>query len=419
MQKKLQQLKKILTEEPLILFCILFVALLPFYAGEIISNSHAYLLGKYINYLHVRISLHLILSFIISFLYYLKPENRKQLFFFLSIFIFGTIAAMSPIRAIVNQTGQVFLPLFLSSSFHLFEFLLKLTAVIVSTGILLDSTSEKKKILLTALSISIGLQFSLGLAQWLLKGPLFPNFLSWSGQPIRFTSDSIIGIFGYARVYGTTPHPNILAGIMSFYLFLLLSIQEKLLLRKILLTLVILIILSTLSKSALLVVFFISFIFLTKKYFTATTYNVSTLLYGVILALFLSLIGFYLVSLPNVSATFVESRSLIEKLYLEIIQMNPLVLLSGVGFTMAIPTLLTQSSTLTNSVIWGNQILAEPPHNVLLLSVLEFGLPMAIVLNYLIFSLAKTNLTKLETWQLMCIALLIAILGSLDHHLIY
>lgn len=415
MQKKLQQLKKLFLENRLFFFSLALLFLLPIYSGEIIANSHAFIFGKYINYLHIRISLHLLVSIIVLFQYFYENKNSRK---FLLPLAFGIIAlACIPLLS-VQLLSSSFTPLlYLSSTFHLLEFAIISSALLISLHQVLHAPFGK--VIFATITSSVLIQLMFGAGQFMIKGPLFGNLLTWTGQPATFTSNSFIGIFEYTRVYGTTPHPNILAGILVLFFFLVLSLQVPRNWKITLSTIIGVMIGVTLSKSGILAFIAVASIYLLKSWnklpqLTAKTFVALLLFANLFLVLF-----FHFVSQFGISATFIESRSVIHKLYLELLLQHPRLLLSGTGFTLSIPALLANASTLKTSTIWGNQILAEPPHNALVLLVIELGIPA--VIGFLYIALRKLDLVllNLPNWQRYSLLLMLIILGGVDHYLVY
>lgn len=415
MRTLLQQLKKLFYENPLLFFSVLLVVTLPLYAGEIVSNSHAYLLGRYINYLHVRISLSLILSSTVVYYYFRQQETSTLLKLFLSMIVAYFLISFYPIFMTSNEIGISYLPLYLSSSFHFLEFLIKTTALIIATKQLLSTTKETQKIFLVLLTPVLTAETILGVAQYVSGGPLFPTFLAWLGQPVEFTSKSILGIFEYSRVYGTTPHPNIFAGILVYFLTLILSMYGSKPQRILLFTVISLLLVGTLSKSGIIAAVLIVLVYLLKNKLPKISMNIATM--GIVLVISAAIPAFLL--FINSPSTFLSSRASILQLYVELLSLKPEFLITGTGFTMAIPNLLACARNLPTSLIWGNQILAEPPHNSLLLGVTELGVPLFVLLLTFIYKIAVTKFSEMKPWQVWAIFILLSTLGSVDHYLLY
>lgn len=415
MQTQLQQLKTYLQKFPLEIASVLFVATLPLYIGEIISNSHAFLLGKYINYLHVRVTLGLILAITVTILYALKEREKKYLFLFLSIFVLAAITAVSPILDVSKGIGRSFFSLYAASLYHLFEFLIKSSALIISTATLLSS-GKLHSFAFKAIAFSFGIQFIFGALQFVLGAPFAPTLFTWLGQPTIFSSKSIIGIFEYTRIYGTTPHPNILAGIVVFWNFLLLSLNISKKHSTLFGIVSACLLIGTLSKTGLLAVITLYAVYFVRNKLAALS-SPKLAYWAIPLLLGLTIIATFL--FPETSTTFIDSRVTIQSLYLELLQKFPHLLFTGTGFTMSIPTLLFHAKDLTQTVIWGNQILAEPPHNILFLLITELGIPLLLLLSIFYWYFWKKFTTLLKPWQLLSVILILLILGGFDHYLVY
>jgi len=121
----------------------------------------------------------------------------------------------------------------------------------------------------------------------------------------------------------------------------------------------------------------------------------------------------------HIPVPYLESRAVIQQLYLELIGLHPLQLLTGTGFVMAIPNLLANTASLGTSLFWYSRILAEPPHNAFLLLIIEFGLPITGLFLWMIWGQVKSWAVSLLPWQILSILLFIAAFGGLDHFLVY
>jgi O-antigen ligase len=416
MQTQLQQLKTYLKKYLLQVVSLFFIASLPLFIGEIIANSHAYLLGKYINYLHIRITLTLILALVVCVAYILQKKPQKDLIIFLSISALAPLVTSQPIYGLSREIGAPFFPLYIASIFHLTAFFTTAGAFFIATKTILTSEAFLHKSFFKVISISLVFQLIFGIFQYFSNGPFAPSYLAWLGQPTEFTSKSIIGIFEYTRLYGTTPHPNILAGIIVFLNFLVLSLEvpKK---NKLLFGIAsIVLLVGTLSKTGILAFIALIFVYLLRIQLEKIT--LPKLLYWAIPLLLTIAVGATAL-FPETSATFVDSRVMIQSLYLELLQKFPHFLLTGTGFTMSIQTLLFHAKDITQTVIWGNQILAEPPHNILLLMLVELGLPLTTVLVGGLWVIWKQNWQSLYKWQYIALVLIVLILGSFDHYLVY
>ncbi|MFZ6022645.1 MAG: hypothetical protein ACOYT9_04260 [Patescibacteria group bacterium] len=416
MQTQLQQLKNYITKYPLEGVSLLFIASLPLFVGEIIADSHAYLLGKYINYLHIRITLSLILAITVCVVYLLQIKSRKELYVFLSTLALALLLAVHPIYDLSRGIGISFFPLYFASVFHLAAFFTTTSAFFIATKTILASDTSLHKTVFRAFSVSLGFQLLFGFLQYFSNGPFAPSSFAWLGQPTVFTSKSIIGIFEYTRLYGTTPHPNILAGIVVFWNFIVLSLTIPKVKKFFFGLASMVLLLGTLSKTGLLSFIALVFVYLLRNRIEKLT--VPKLLYWAVPLLLGIAIGATAL-FPETSATFVDSRVVIQSLYLELLQKFPHFLLTGTGFTMSIPTLLFHAKDITQTVIWGNQILAEPPHNILLLLLVELGLPLTTILISGFWYIWKRNWASLYMWQYIALIVMVLILGSFDHYLVY
>ncbi len=422
MQQKLQQLKNFISNNWYFLLCLSFLFFLPIYTGKIISSEHAFIFGKYINYLHVRLSVHLLLSILLVGTYVKNhfSDIRLNRSYFFGMVIFLCIALFFPLLSL-STNGLLDKPeLYLSSIFHLAEYIITVIAFLLTIKeILLNELPKNKQMyLLGTIGISIVIQLLFGIGQFIEKGPIFPSLLSWTGQPLTFTSNSFVGIIEYARIYGTTPHPNILAAILVFYTLLLLATQKRSIQVLITIAIAAFIISFTMSKIAFAAFIFVLVLYLVQKEIIWKPNFGQTLLAFLTTNLLLILFFHFAKSLP-IQATFITSRSIIHQLYLDLLKLHPEILLTGTGFTMSIPTLLANAANLSTSSIWKNQILAEPPHNIFILSIIEFGIPVT-TLGIALFGKKTFHLlTKATPWVFWSILSLVLLFGSVDHFLLY
>ena len=360
MQNLLLQSKDLFQKNRVLFFSVLFLLFLPFFGGKILFSLQAYLLGKYINYLHVRITLHLLLGLLVVWQFGIS--SKWQSFKYIAAaWVLLAFISIFPIFNLTSAIGISFFPLYLSSIFHLFEFIVGAIALGIACITVLKATRNEHIYAWFALTISIIMQLAIGIGQFLLKGPLFPNLLSWTGQPLQFTSESIIGIFGFFRVYGTTPHPNILGGILVLSIFLVLSFNVTRLQKLITIGLATLLLIGTLSKSAMFALLVLLIIYLLRSKLTAVKLNPTM---GMAIFFFCNVVlitGLALAHTLGVTENFIMARANVQTLYFELITHYPRLLLTGTGFTMSIPNLLANATELPTSIIWGNQVIAETP----------------------------------------------------------
>jgi len=420
MHKLLQQARRFIVEEKLFVVILLFLFSLPFYAGQIISTAPAQIFTHYINYLHIRISLHLILSLVLCF-FSLRDVSFKK--FAIKIFYFFLLASVVSLLPMHTVSVQYQLPFWLligTSVFHLAEFLLKATAFLFVIEYLLKITDTwRKDLVVWCILLGSLIQSMFVLGQRIIGGPILPTWLSWAGQPPEFTSKAIIGIFEYSRAYGTTPHPNILAAVAVFYLLTLLCLGVR---KKIVLGISVLllgIVLASFSKIGLLAFVTIGVIYQLRTSLANLKVRASTILMLLSLANIAIIIMTQIIYHYHIPVPYLESRAVIQQLYLELIGLHPLQLLTGTGFVMAIPNLLANTASLGTSLFWYSRILAEPPHNAFLLLIIEFGLPITGLFLWMIWGQVKSWAVSLLPWQILSILLLITAFGGLDHFLVY
>ncbi len=416
MHSKLHQLRNFVLTNTLFTISLAFVFLLPFFAGKIISDSQAYIFGQYINYLQIRITLHFLLALLTIFVAYKeKLSIIKDLRPLSIIFLIIIIVASIHGARIGQTTGQELLYAITGLS-NAFIWGVTFIGFIIALHTLLSDT-QRHLAIAAAIAIIATFQTMLGALQSFFASPIFPSILSKLGQPLEFTSFSYIGTTIFSRAYGTTPHPNFLGAIFVLLFILLLGLQiDKY--KKLAISIVLFIgTILTLSKISVFAIFITLLLYISRNVLAKVNIKIA------FIAIFsLATLVATIFITPNFSSSdesFLASRGIITTIYLKLLELRPELLLMGTGFKFSIPTFLANASQLETTIIYINRILAEPPHNVLLLLVVEFGIPLTILLLAALYFFVQKNFNFLPQWQKMALLSIITIFGAFDHLLIY
>jgi hypothetical protein len=407
--------KSVLKKDPLFLFSLLYIALLPFFIGKIVASEHANIFGLYINYLHIRITLQLIIATVVIYLYS-KNKPKRDIISQTLLVAFLVFVSSAQSYLLGSRFGASGLPYFAVTAFYQTTWLLQLLALIYSLKTLW-SRKEESSLIMIGIGLSVFVQAAIVIAQFILKAPLLPNLLAGIGQPTVFTSLSQVGMYDLPRVYGTTPHPNILAAIMTFFAFLLLNTEARGMLKKIVLATIAVIVILTLSKSAILALTGIFIIYSLRK--KLPKIGLPFAYFAGIALLFAIVLLLPIIASNYETLSFITTRAQIQSLYVALIKFNPYYLLFGTGFRMSIPALYEDLKSIGVSAIFNSRLLVEPPHNVLLLMCIEFGIPVTI-LSLAYFKNMLAGLTKNQpTWVYLSIIWMLLSFGGFDHFLLY
>lgn len=422
--------------------CAVYIFFLPVFGGKILTDSLSWYQGMYVNYFQFRITLHLILAIIVLsvFIWHFWKRYVTQKVIILSLLALTFFCIYN--FCITNLHYSV--DFAFVSTFKLFELVITATALVITIIVFTKSVidNKNKQLFIGAILISGVLQLVLSIIQVLIGKPLFPELLYILGQPKVFESYTFVGVNVLSRAYGTTPHPNILAGIMVFF-SLLFVIDRRVFWQKFLLLLpFVAVIALTLSRSGLLAlvagVSVIAIIqeFWSKKWMQNMTKILQNDYFLAIRTLLILITGTLLTLLLGKIENlpyFFETRIVLLRSYLGIIMnKNILGILFGNGFLSSIPQLVKESANLNTSLIFHNSFLIEPPHNGLVLLINELGvIGTATIfiggfyLFHWAFSIIGENKEdqKKETSRLtalkVSLVFVTSILLLLDHYLIY
>jgi len=422
MHKQLQQLKEFLDKFGIFYSSLLYICLLPIYSGNIVSPSLAGYFGQYINFLHIRITLHDLVALLVVVFFYRNADKAINQHKRLLLVCIALVAlSLFPVRLLSEQLGVSFLMLEVTSSAHLFSFLLNATALILASSALLAiSTTKKAGLIMWGIGAISVLEGLLVLGQILIKCPLFGTLLTWTGQPAEFTSKAIWGIYEFARAYGTTPHPNIFAAIMVFYVFLVLATAINKKITPLLVCLLSTLVIATLSKIGAAALVLVLLCYASQNLLSKLPLLTTRVFWSSTLIGYLSIIAVNLgIFISQVSMPYLQSRAVIQQLYIELLAYRPYLLLTGTGFSFSIPTLLQSAPLLQTSTVWGSRILAEPPHNILLLLVTEVGILGTVLVLWYIHSIGNGTFSTLAHWKRVALLSIIILFGGLDHLLAY
>lgn len=427
MHQQLLQLNKALRQHYVLILSVAYIATLPLYIGEILTTDAAYIFGKYINYLHIRVTLRFLLGTILlgAILWknkaFLKEWAKKYRFFITSGILFLLYASIIPFFNGALTTMSNFSALYTASISNLFFTIVNLIAVVCATIQVLQSAQRYHGKIAGTLATSLALQGLFAVNQFLAKGPWLPDVHTWTGQPAVFTSNAFWGITEYFRIYGTTPHPNILATILCFFLVIIFFLAIPKTYKVAIAAGIILLILGTLSRVGIAASICVTALYLTRHWTDKLTVRNSKLAVPLIVSS-IYLLPLLLSHIPIAFSAFpfLESRRIIATLYNELLTNTPLLFAHGTGFVLSIPTLLATSKELPTSIIWGNQILAEPPHNIAQLLLVEFGIIGTGLISLIVYASATlVEIRKIPKWIILSLFLLLLLWGSFDHLLVY
>jgi hypothetical protein len=434
MHRQLQQFKEKLLIHGSFYASLLYIAALHVYSGEILFKGLATHFGSYLPFLHLRITLHDLLAIIVLllFLYQTKSTLRALLskiqkygapsaFIVISCLLITVFLALSAQYTLANALQTSVFLVLLTSGFHFLSFFLNLSALAVSIWSVINSPPEQQTTVAKALFVAVAVQITLAITQLLFHGPIYGPLLKWTGQPEIFTSKSLWGIHEFIRAYGTTPHPNILAAIGTFYAYLALRLHQPHRLRLALFLGAAILVGTTLSKLGIiaLVVILLTYSFKTLLGRISIQLSPKLLFSALIFLLALSLLFEWVTLQLHWSPPYLQSRAVIQQAYLELLGKNPILLLTGTGFTLATPALLAQGAQLATPLFWGSRMLSEPPHNALLLIIVEFGLIGFGWCAFLITRIFRAVTFPLENWEKFALLSLLVIWGGFDHLLLY
>ncbi len=285
-------------------------------------------------------------------------------------------------------------------------------AQLVIVGFFALALYHQKKLLLTALSIrtlyiTIGFQFLLGCYQFLAQKSLGGYWLL--GEPQLTTPFGLaIDSFGGKELvlaYGTTPHPNVFAGVVIglFLLVLLITKQKIRLLNPIFLTYLGVGLVTTYITQSLtgLLLFFAGICFLglyeIKKHWWSTR-NVT-----IVLSILLIALPLLLTALPNAAEnTSIERRVALNTIAVRMLAQNPV---WGAGIN---------SFTRNVEEFGGSETVrfVQPAHHTPLLIMTELG-ALGVLLFFILFSILPYAARR----NMLLGALLLSGPLALDHYL--
>lgn len=409
--------------------CALFIGILPIFAGNILFDEQSWYQGRYINYFQIRLTLHFIVACIVIGLWAYKKVSEKNLK--APIVGFGIIVALLIYNMLIAQSQGILLTkLHLASTWNLFEFLVFWAAVgIALTHILQEKSTQR--ILIPIIVSNLLFQVAVASAQLIEQGPAFSSFLTAFGQPPRFESFTYVGIHIFPRVYGTTPHPNILAAIMTFFagIGLFLSTSR---LQKIVITLLSgFIVVGTLSRTGIMAFSIVIAIFLLQKlsfrYLQKANWLKKPLILTVALLLFYVLSGIMIAFLPHEAVPlpyFLESRAMLQDAYVRFMVQFPHIWVFGTGFLGSIPLLFQQYDTLPFSLLLENSFLFDVPHHFGTLLHNELGIIgctsiFILIARWFSRNFAEHAENKNLTLFLAVLLGIFLLFGTFDHFLIY
>jgi hypothetical protein len=318
-----------------------------------------------------------------------------------------------------------------ASTWNFIEFLVFWFAFgIVLRKVIIGSFS--KKYLFLAILFSLSLQLILGTFQIFLRQPVLPQIFTPFGQPPFFESFTYVGSAIFPRMYGTTPHPNILAATATLFSAIILFLDSSRLRGILAYFIALAVILGTLSRTGMIAIACLTILFLGRKFFSNQLKHRKFFSNTRLLTIFL--LGFFLISgvfisvLPHDTINlpyFIESRAKLEDAYVRFMVMFPNLWLFGTGFLGTLPLLYQNYTSLPFPMLLENSFFFDIPHHAGTLLHLELGLPVCALLFWVIsrwFVDLQNHISikKRDTYVfVLSLGLLFMIFGVFDHFLIY
>lgn len=293
---------------------------------------------------------------------------------------------------------------------------------------------EKYPIFWIFLTVSLALQLVFSLWQVATQTSLFGQLFTFLGQPAKLEAFSFIGTDKLARAFGTTPHPNILGGILGFYCLLIIGSSLKTQIKTLLFLLTGFLLLLTLSKTAIFATLIGYGVYFLQRSKLGKKLSLFVINYPILTVVLINLIGTILLVfiLPYIFTDYyIETRTILINAYSELFRINGIFMLSGMGFLTSIPMLFRHSSNISQNLLYSGNLLVEPIHNTLLLGILELGFPFILLIIVALKRFAvdigllpqkRTEIKReaLEHFALNASLLVyIAIILTFDHYVLY
>lgn len=266
--------------------------------------------------------------------------------------------------------------------------------------------NEKEKLsmrlVIYVISITVLIQVIIAFFQVYLGRDLGLQFLGESQLTVGTIGSSFVSLSEatYLRGYGTFPHPNILAGYLSFVVIILLGIRYKgkLVWATIGISAIgLLLTFSRLGWLLLLLVAVFYMLFGNKSYKGVNSFTLG--IFGERISnLFL-----------NIDTSF-RDRILLNEHAIEVIQKN---WLTGLGIGRYVSA-MKELPIYTNSGL----LLLQPVHNIFLLLVAEMGIGGIIFAIGIIYKILFYNFTKHSKFLYLSIIFFVLIFGMFDHFLL-
>ncbi len=365
----------------------------------------AYVRGLQVDYLIPKFHLSDIFLITLFFVLIFKAENRK--------FLTKKIKALQ-YKPALGVLGILFILFQITSAhpivsllFLLRIFILTITCVIVAN----NTHLLKSQITISAVKITLIFQSLLAWYQYLTQGSLFNYYFFGETNLNAYAGVAQSSLLGVQKIlpYGTTAHPNILAGVLTiFTLFLYnnLSKNSKIKHTEILmLMLSVSAILLTQSISALLgLLFGFTFIYFNKKNKISLTLKKISQLF-LFLNIFVVFFLFALSSQDMKSSTSISRRNFLNTASLTMLQSAPITGKGLQNFT----AYLEENSTNREVVRF-----IQPVHNILLLILSETGFIGIVLITLVLLPIIKKG-KKIQHPEYLLALLPIMVL---DHYLL-
>lgn len=258
-----------------------------------------------------------------------------------------------------------------------------------------------RKTFIVSLTITVLFQFFLALYQFQLQRSLF-GYIPF-GEPNLFSpqiSKGTFGTFGIRKLaYGTTPHPNVLAGFSVLSFLILLSLTQNKTVRAVLFLVTCLLCAVTQSLSATVALL----VGLTVWLLRSRTRWIQLIKLGVVVVPFLSIIWFLHPTIRSSSNESFFRRSRLQEIAVAMLRTSPVI---GIGWNNFTRDMENYGD------VPGSVRFLQPVHHGFLLLIVETGILGWITMGMWLYIVAKAN-----AHRLLFLAPL-TVIASVDHYLV-
>lgn len=257
-------------------------------------------------------------------------------------------------------------------------------------------------------NLTVIFQFILSIYQYFFQKSFYGFLFFGESNLNNFYGIAKTNFFDDSRIlpYGTTPHPNILAGFMSIFFIINLIKKEKNTLDYLSIFLSLVTIFLTESLSAVLTIFIATLIYLCKNIFAKISIKNNLLIFFSVSILSIILL--------NIFSQKIDSQSLSRRNYLNQAAIKIIIDQPFTGTKINNFTRFVEKYSNNSEIVR----FVQPVHNVLLLILAELGIFMtALIIIYFCFFVIKFKFDeKLETKNAIYLLAILPII-NLDHYL--